>query len=203
MAAKPRQIISQELQVVPDSGVTSESILIARNPKAAGLGIYVSTDGGATFQVMIPAPNKDTRKGSVLTIDDKGNAVWALPPAVRLPVSPSGLQYISFQLVGDLSVGATFGYFKVPAGRTAVLYELTMSMQDVADANVSVDLVTGGGVFQGRTAVIGTGGVTSTTTFESPLTLSSRSVWRMKVTGCGTSAPGQNLCVLAGIEFKS
>lgn len=66
-----------------------------------------------------------------------------------------------------------------------------------------VDVINGSAVRQNRNATINEDSLSSVTLLEVPLKMSSRSVWKMKVVQCGTSFPGQNLCVLAGIEFTS
>lgn len=204
--AKPRQSINAELVIVPDRGVPSEVILIARDPKKSGMAIYCSSDGGKTLRSMIPAPTADTRKGSVLTvINEVGDAAWELPSKPAPTPALSGhRQYIPFSLVGDLRVGVTFGYIKIPSRRNASLLELQISVQDAANQAITVDLVNGSGAVQGRAATLTSGSRTSTTILDAPLRLGAGSVWRMKVTGCGTdSSPGQNITVLAGIEYLS
>ncbi len=200
--SKPRTQIPAELLIVPDPGVPSEVVLIARRPLQGGLSIFSSDDGGKTFRPMVPAPTKTTRKGSVLTIGDDG-AEWLLPASSAPPLTLSGQrQYVPFHLVGDLSEGAVFGYLKIPTKRNASLIELQVSMQDAADQSVAVDVINGSGTRQNRVATIGSGSTHSVTILDAPLKLTSGTVWKMKLTACGTSAaPGQNITVLAGIEF--
>lgn len=200
--AKPQQKIPAELLIVPDPGVPNEVVLIARRPLQGGLSIFSSEDGGKTFRSMVPAPTKTTRKGAVLTIGDDG-AEWLLPTPSAQPLVLSGQrQYVPFHLVGDLSEGVVFGYLKIPAKRSASLIELQLSVQDGADQNIAVDVINGSGVRQNRVATLGSGSTHSVTILNTPLKLTSGTVWKMKITGCGTnSAPGQNITVLAGIEF--
>lgn len=205
MAAQ--QQINAELLIVPDRGVPSEVVLIARRPASkGGLGIYCSSDGGKTYRSMVPAPAKNTRKGAVLTIvDELGNADWRLPPpSASAPITLSGQrQYVPFQHAGSLSSGAVFGYLKIPQKRSATLVELQISMQSSADQDVTIDLINGSSVLQNRIATLGAGSYVSTTILETPLDLRSGTVWRMKITGCGTdSAPGEFINVIAGIEYN-
>jgi hypothetical protein len=202
-----QQQINAELLIIPDKGVPSEVVLIARRTASkGGLGIYCSSDGGKTYRSMIPAPGVNTRKGAILTIvDDLGNADWRLPPpSTPAPAILSGQrQYVPFHLAGDLSSGAVFGYLKIPQKRSATLVELQISMQSAADQDVTVDLINGSSVPQNRVATLAAGSYVSTTILETPLELKSGTVWRMKITGCGTgSAPGEFINVIAGIEYN-
>lgn len=204
--SKPRQILQSELLIIPDPQVRSEVVLISRDPKSSGTGIYFSSDGGKTFRAMIPAPKASDRAGSVLTLNSKLSAEWKFLEAKSGTTSSvsNARTFIPFQVIGTLQQDTIFGYFKVPAGKSAILYEIQLSVQDVADQNISIDICNGSGAAQGRVATLTSGGQRSTYVLQNPLKMSSRSVWMMKVTGCGTSsAPGQNLTALAGIEYQA
>lgn len=201
--AKPREQYNQEFLIVPDPGIPSQMVLIARDGKKGGLGIYTSLDGGKTFQTMIPAPTGDDREGSILTLDGKGNAVWK---PVRSPqfVSSGERFFVSVPLVGDLSPDAAFGYFKVPSTGSVILREIQLCLQDAADDDVRIDIVNGSGAEQKRIATLSASSNHSTTILSSPLTMNRGTVWSFKVLQCGSeAAPGQNLTLQAGIEYLS
>jgi hypothetical protein len=207
MSIKPRQQISSELLVVPDPQVPSEVFLIARDSAKGESAFYFSSNGGKSFKALIPAPTKKSRAGSVLTLADDLSAEWRFQGAARqssVSSSAGGSFFVPFQLVGDLSEGVVVGYFKVPVGKTALMRELQVSVQDTADLPIIIDVVNGSGVAQGRAITLASGSKHFTFTFPTPLSLSSKSIWMMKVLSCGSiSAPGANLTILAGIEYTS
>lgn len=203
--SKPRQQFDSEIVIVPDPQVRSEVFLIARDTKKSGSAIYFSKDGGKNFVTMIPAPTSKDRAGAVLTLTEGGSAAWKFQePRGSTTSSVAGTPrvFIPFNLVGNLAVNAVFGYFKVPVGKTAVMHEMQIVVQDVADQPITIDVVNGSGSVQNRVGTLSTGGTQTTFVFPTPLKMVGRSVWSMKVLGCGTSgASGQNLTVLAGIEY--
>lgn len=207
MSSKPRQQFDSEIVIVPDPQVRSEVFLIARDTKKSGSAIYFSRDGGKTFVTMIPAPTSKDRVGSVLTLAEGGSAAWKFQePKGSTSASSAGTPrvFVPFNLVGNLAVNSVFGYFKVPIGKTAVMHEIQIVVQDAADQPITVDVVNGSGVAQGRSGTLSVGGLHTTFVFPTPLRMVGRSIWSMKVLGCGTSgASGQNLTVLAGIEYQS
>jgi hypothetical protein len=205
--SKPRQQFISEILVYPDPQVRSEAVLIARDPKTSGTAIYHTTDGGKTFRAMIPAPSSKDRVGAVLTLNKDKSAEWRFPDPRNqgLASQSSGVRiFIPFQIIGTLSTDATFGYFKVPSGKTVMMHEIQLCLQDSADQTVSIDVINGSGAAQGRVATLAPGILRSTFVFPNPIKMTSRSIWSMRILGCGTSsAPGQNLTALAGIEYQS
>lgn len=205
--SKPRQQFDSEIVIVPDPQVRSEVFLIARDTKKSGSAIYFSRDGGKNFVTMIPAPTSKDRAGAVLTLMEGGSAAWRFQtPKDSITSSSAGTPrvFVPFNLIGNLSTNAIFGYFKVPIGKTAVMHEMQIVVQDTADQPITIDVVNGSGAAQERAGTLSTGGSHTTFVFPTPLKMVSRSIWSMKVLGCGTSgASGQNLTVLAGIEYQS
>lgn len=208
MSAKPREKISAELLIVPDPQVQSEVFLVARDASKGESAFYFSNNGGKTFKALIPAPTEKSRPGAVLTLNDDLSSSWQFQTPGNKSVTTSstagGSFFVPFTMMGDIYSGAILGYFKVPAGKSAVMREIQVIIQDVADQAIIVDVVNGSNIPQARSASLAAGLKHLSFTFATPLVMSSRSIWSMKVLNCGTSsAPGTNLTILAGIEYTS
>lgn len=177
-------------------------IVIKRLNKEGSMGIFQSTDGGRTLKSLLPAPTEKDRPGSTITIKADGSVGWVLDPSVEAAAAlkaqgASGVrrnfEYIDFVLAGEVSLNATFGYFRVPKSAKYRLVELQAEIQAVGDTAIKIDLIDATGTLQNRGITLAAGERRTTSALPTAFPLEGATVWSAKVIACGTAAPGEYL----------
>ena len=191
--AKARHDVPAELLITPDPFTPKFQILVQRDSVTGVAGIYYTENSGIDWRPFLPAPSSKDRIGSVLTIRDGLQVKWCLPPTSVGQSFSGNPIYVEMQQIGQLEEGQVFGYFKVSAGLSFFLTEIQMNLQTTSNRIVSVDVVNGSGLEQGRVAIIRESSRTGSTVLPSPLKLTAGTVWSLKVIQAGTSSPGENL----------
>ena len=188
-----QQPINSELLITPDPLTPKVQMLIRRDPVSGRLGIFC-TDDGKTFRMMLPAPTVLDRVGSVLTIVPGNLAQWQLPSVPAVTPSTPLPSYVEMSVVGSLSTNQLFGHFKVSNGLTLTLKEIQLYVQTPSSVAIQVDVLNGSNVRQNRVATIQPNAQKSVTILDTPLKMSSGTLWSMKVLQAGTGGDsGENL----------
>lgn len=200
--AKPRQEIPAELLITPDPFTPKFKILVKRDTTSGITGLFATTDG-VTFTPFVPAPTSKDKPGAILTLQEVGGAAWQSPSVPSLKSTKKLPVFLDLTKIGALNLNDVFGYFKVPSGLSFSLTEVQLVVADVADTPIRVDVINNAGVAQGRVATIRAGQLQGTTIFNTPLTMGTNTVWKMRILEAGTiAAPGENLAarwVLTGL----
>lgn len=215
MAIKPQETIQGELIIIPDPLVPIRQIHFRSDSATGRFGIYVTHDGAKTFLPLLLAPSADQgdRPGSFLTLGDDYSAEWVHNPVLAERARVAQFRGVPIPLsaahISTLYTGALLGIFRSPRGRVLRATEMHLTVQTPADQDILVEIVdsvgnplpNAGNNWIGR---IANGQRTGLKQFNTPLTFSDGSNYKLKINQCGTVAnPGEVLEVRLVCELVS
>lgn len=203
-----RETFTSEVEIVPDPLQPNFRLLFKRDNRQGVTALYQSSDGGVTYQILLPVPGPSDKVGSVPVLTSSG-VEWQLPSVANkaFTTAASGgsdlLQFVDMYLGDVVFVGAIFGYFRVPNGYNYMCREIQLSIMAQADMDIVVETVDGNGSPLGHTAKLPASFRAKSNILTAPFLMSSTTVWGLKINSAGTvSAPGENLSVRLVLELQ-